>query len=58
MAAASSSTRAVFFGGQNPSKVNTIDYKQFASDGDAFDFGDLTGSYYTLGGTSNGHGGL
>ena len=26
--------------------------------GDAFDFGDLTASYYTSGGTSNGHGGL
>ena len=58
LAAASSSTRAVFFGGQTPSKVNTMDYVQFASVGDAFDFGDLTASYYTSGGTSNGHGGL
>ena len=58
LAAASSSTRAVFFGGQTPSKVNTMDYVQFASVGDALDFGDLTASYYTSGGTSNGHGGL
>ena len=55
---ASSPTRAVFFGGETPSKVNTMDYVQFASEGDAIDFGDLTGSYYTSGGTSNGHGGL
>jgi hypothetical protein len=35
-----------------------MDYIQFASEGNALDFGDLTGSYYTSGGTSNGHGGL
>ena len=58
LSAASSPTRAVFFGGETPSKVNTMDYVQFASRGDAMDFGDLTGSYYTSGGTSNGHGGL
>ena len=58
LSAASSPTRAVFFGGETPSKVNTMDYVQFASEGNAIDFGDLTGSYYTSGGTSNGHGGL
>ena len=58
LSAASSPTRAVFFGGQTPSKVNTMDYIEFASEGNAIDFGDLTGSYYTSGGTSNGHGGL
>jgi len=58
LAGASSPTRAVFFGGETPSKVNIMDYIQFASEGDALDFGDLTASYYTSGGTSNGHGGL
>ena len=58
LAGTSSPTRAVFFAGETPSKVNTIDYVQFASEGNALDFGDLTGSYYTSGGTSNGHGGL
>ena len=56
--AASSPTRAVFFGGETPSKVNIMDYIQFASEGNAIDFGDLTQSMYTSGGTSNGHGGL
>ena len=50
--------RGIFVGGETPSKVNTMDYIEFASRGDAVDFGDLTGSYYTSGGTSNGHGGL
>ena len=58
MAAASSPIRAVCFGGETPSKVNTMDYIHYASVGNALDFGDLTGSYYTSGGTSNGHGGL
>ena len=58
MSAASSPTRAVFFAGETPSKVNTMDFIQFASEGNALDFGDLTGSYYSIGGTSNGHGGL
>jgi len=58
LSAASSPTRAVFFGGETPSKVNIMDYIQFASKGDALDFGDLTQSMYTSGGTSNGHGGL
>ena len=58
MSAASSPIRAVFFGGETPSKVNTMDYIHYASVGNALDFGDLTGSYYTSGGTSNGHGGL
>ena len=58
MSAASSPTRAVFFAGETPSKVNTMDYIQYASKGDALDFGNLTASFYTSGGTSNGHGGL
>jgi len=58
LSAASSPTRAVFFGGETPSKVNIMDYVQFASEGNALDFGNLTASFYTSGGTSNGHGGL
>ena len=58
LSAASSPTRAVFFGGETPSKVNTMDYVQFASEGNAMDFGDLTTTMYTSGGASNGHGGL
>ena len=58
LSAAASPTRAVFFGGETPSKVNIMDYVQIPTTGDAQDFGDLTGSYYTSGGTSNGHGGL
>ena len=62
----SSPTRGVFFGGSNPaspapnSRVNTIDYVQIMSLGDAIDFGDMNtasapGAYGTC---SNGHGGL
>ena len=60
----SSPTRGVFFGGGNPSgpngRVNTIDYVQIMSLGNAIDFGDMNtssapGAYGTC---SNGHGGL
>jgi hypothetical protein len=37
---ASNSTRAVIFGGNNPSALNVIDYITIASLGDAIDFGD------------------
>ena len=39
-AGASNSTRAVIFGGANPSNTNIIDYITIASLGDAIDFGD------------------
>jgi len=54
---AASPTRAVAFGGSDPS-INIIDYVQFASKGDAIDFGDLTQSTESPFSASNGHGGL
>ena len=54
---ASSPTRALFAGGNDPN--NNIEYVQFASEGDAIDFGDLTYVENRHGcGMSNGHGGL
>ena len=51
---ASSSTRAVFFGGfENPGAVNTIEFVTIASLGDATNFGDLTLSRYLIGSTSS-----
>ena len=41
-----------------PSRVNTIDYVQIMSLGNAVDYGDLTRSSSGMGGASNGHGGL
>ena len=55
--AASSPTRAVAFGGADPT-INIMDYVQFASKGDAIDFGDLTQSTEAPMMASNGHGGL
>jgi len=55
--AAASPTRAVAFGGADPT-INTMDYVQFASKGDANDFGDLTQSTEAPMSASNGHGGL
>jgi hypothetical protein len=61
-----SPTRAVFAGGTNhpnsPTIVNTIDYVEIMTMGNAVDFGDVT--YLTSApgghakGNSNGHGGL
>ena len=55
--AAASPTRAVAFGGADPT-INIMDYVQFASKGDAIDFGDLTQSTEAPMMASNGHGGL
>ena len=52
-----SSTRAVFGGAYSPSAVNTMNYVQIMTTGDAVDFGDLTVARGT-GALSNGHGGL
>lgn len=41
-ASLSNDTRAVFVGGHNPSKLNTIDFHVFATEGNATDFGDAT----------------
>ena len=58
----SSSTRCVFMGGSDSGSTysgqNVIDYVQFASKGDAVDFGDLTHGRARHGQFSNGHGGL
>jgi hypothetical protein len=58
----SSKTRAVFGGGYLPASPNaaqnTLDYQQFASDGNFIDFGDLTTTLRNTTGLSNGHGGL
>ena len=55
LAAFADSNRAVFAGG---STVNTMDYVQIMTDGDATDYGDLTVARGRLDGCSNGHGGL
>ena len=61
MAGCSNPVRGVFCGGNSqpsPAYVNTIEYINISTGGDAVDFGDRTvaGSY--LSGCSNGHGGL
>ena len=58
-----SPTRAVFAGGdqQQPTsanRVDTIDYIQISTQGDAIDFGDLTVARNHMAGMSTGHGGL
>ena len=45
-------------GGLNPSAVNTIQYVEIATTGDAKDFGDLQHAKSEASGCSNGHGGL
>ena len=55
----SSPTRGVWWGGMTPTKLNTIDYVQIMSTGDAVDFGDSTiTANASMAGLSNGHGGL
>ena len=61
--AVSSSTRAVFAGGdqQVPATVNrvdTIDYIELSTQGNAIDFGNLTIARNHMPGMSNAHGGL
>ena len=58
--AASSPTRCVFLGRHiSNTYVNTIDYVQIMSTGDAIDFGDLVGGVRNrIAACSNGHGGL
>ena len=60
LAAASSSTTAVFGGGQNTSGsgVNTIDYVTIATTGNAASFGSLSTATTEIAATSNCHGGL
>jgi len=61
LAALSSSTRAVFAGGDPgnaPYTTNVIDYVTIASTGNATDFGDLTVARDQVAGCSNSNGGL
>ena len=57
-AAASSPTRGVFCGGDTPTLVNTIDYVEILTTGNAVDFGDQTVKRDRVAGCSNAHGGL
>ena len=60
MAAASSTTRAVFFSTPTDTnaQTNTLSYVQIMTTGNAIDFGDTLVKKWGRGGTSNGHGGL
>ena len=60
-AIASSPTRAAIFHSDTatPNVVNTIEYVQIMTEGNAVDFGDMnTNTIWGRGGSSNGHGGL
>ena len=50
--------RGFFAGGESPSIVDTIDYINISSTGNAADFGDLLSAARQLGGISDSHGGL
>ena len=52
------SGRAVFGGGTTPSVVNTIEYVQISTFGNALDFGDLVGTMESSGGCSSSTRGL
>ena len=54
----SSPTRAVWMGGQTPTRVTTIDYNYFITLGTATNFGDLTQAMQSSGNASDVHGGL
>ena len=54
----SSPTRVVFAGGLTPTVVNTIDYIEIPTTGNAVDFGDTGGTFSMSAGVSNAHGGL
>ena len=55
----SSSTRGIFWNGWTPTRVNTIDFVQIMTTGDASDFGDATiQANAVTAALSNGHGGL
>ena len=55
-----SKVRAVAWGRYKSPGANdgTIDYVTIATIGNAIDFGDIGGSWWSMSGTSNGHGGL
>ena len=59
--AGASPTRIIFTGGYSPSgptKVDVIQYKQFATGGDCVDFGNLLNACAVPHPVTNGHGGL
>ena len=56
--AVSDPTRMVCMGGQAPSYVNTIQFFQIATTGNAKDFGDIQTTRDRGAGMSTGHGGL
>ena len=58
MTAASSSTIAVFAGGQLASYFNNIEHVTIASTGNATDFGDLLQAVNGICGVGTAHGGL
>ena len=62
-ASTANATRAISVGGYDPNGspsnyINTIEYVNIATGGDATDFGDRTVGASYASGTSNGHGGL
>ena len=54
----SAGARALFTGGQTPSNTDAIDFINVSTLGNSEDFGDLSHARRSIGGTSNGHGGL
>ena len=56
--ACASRTRIVWGGGETAPALNTMDYVQIMTTGNAVDFGDLTVARFNAFSTSNGHGGL
>ena len=56
--ACASPTRVVWGGGETSPPVNTMDYVQIMSAGNAIDFGDLSDARFNAFASSNGHGGL
>ena len=56
--ACASPTRVVWGGGDTSPALNTMDYVQIMTTGNAVDFGDLTDARFNAFASSNGHGGL
>jgi hypothetical protein len=56
--ACASPTRVVWGGGDTSPALNTMDYVQIMTQGNAIDFGDLTTARFNAFSSSNGHGGL
>ena len=50
--------RAIWAGQYAPSRAAWIDNVNLSTTGNTVDFGDIGGSWWSMSGTSNGHGGL